>query len=714
MQISKRSIIIIIKQQDESSEHTLRGIVATPIDEEVAKPMPQIERFIKNIQTEVTDLGEDAKQHLLFTGHHRRSSSNVSVGGVGGGNHHRRSSSNVSVSQLQQHFVDEEEGGMVGPQDTSLTNTIDKGVANADDSFTAIESNPNQMYLLQATRGSQDMGCIRRSLHFCNACINCGAVTQSATEQNMYLGGFPNPNQIVIDFFFWMFRKGWTTVIVLSVVWYYAFVILFAAFIVWAAEMDNDCVRVGGIRSGDLDRSLFMDAFSLSWNTFSTVGYGSTSPAVSHEGDEHGDSRCAFVHFITSFEAFVGLLYAGFSGAIFFAKLTRITQHATVRFSDPLTVRYGSGVDFNLVDDDEDKPEESNNHQKTADDDGYDTKDEDEKRPMTPLEKFNTVARKVTKKQQSPFPVITFRIANEMHDVLGGEIISASVNAVVLIESTKYEDQVSEDLTKQINMHRLRRESTARGSITSTTKLRKTVSQSRLFLGGESERNLTERTTLSSVRSTDDMARLEENETSSSLSLSENSRPRSADSNNAMTYLQVLNSIAHRARSSGSSKKMKIDEEEDQGGADDLDNSSRIVPRMVFTKLKLETSEHPLFKRIWRFKHVIDQDSPLLTPEAQRAIMNNGGTWPEEWNHAKAVRKAIRFNQMVVSFTGISNISGASVYKQKVYDYVDIVVGYQFCNALYRGRLGALKVDLALINDVIEQNGGGGEPLNVT
>jgi len=159
---------------------------------------------------------------------------------------------------------------------------------------------------------------------------------------------------------------------------------------------------------------------------------------------------------------------------------------------------------------------------------------------------------------------------------------------------------------------------------------------------------------------------------------------------------------------------MKIDEEEDQGGADDLDNSSRIVPRMVFTKLKLETSEHPLFKRIWRFKHVIDQDSPLLTPEAQRAIMNNGGTWPEEWNHAKAVRKAIRFNQMVVSFTGISNISGASVYKQKVYDYVDIVVGYQFCNALYRGRLGALKVDLALINDVIEQNGGDGEPLNVT
>lgn len=55
----------------------------------------------------------------------------------------------------------------------------------------------------------------------------------------------------------------------------------------------------------------------------------------------------------------------------------------------------------------------------------------------------------------------------------------------------------------------------------------------------------------------------------------------------------------------------------------------------------------------------------------------------------------------------------ASVYKQRVYDYVDTVVGYQFVNALYRGRHGALKVDLRLINDVVEQNGGGGEPLNV-
>jgi hypothetical protein len=55
------------------------------------------------------------------------------------------------------------------------------------------------------------------------------------------------------------------------------------------------------------------------------------------------------------------------------------------------------------------------------------------------------------------------------------------------------------------------------------------------------------------------------------------------------------------------------------------------------------------------------------------------------------------------------------VYKQKVYNFDDVAVGYEFVHTLYRGgRDGSLKVDLNLINDVVEQKGGGGEPLNVT
>lgn len=123
----------------------------------------------------------------------------------------------------------------------------------------------------------------------------------------------------------------------LSIIWYYILVMAFAGIIVWASNIDNDCVKVGGNNLGDLERSKLMDAFSLSWSTFSTVGYGSTYPALSTETwnatatdkfDGNRDETCSFISFICSLEAFVGVIFAGFVGAIFFAKVARITQHA--------------------------------------------------------------------------------------------------------------------------------------------------------------------------------------------------------------------------------------------------------------------------------------------------------------------------------------------------------------------------------------------------
>jgi hypothetical protein len=46
-------------------------------------------------------------------------------------------------------------------------------------------------------------------------------------------------------------------------------------------------------------------------------------------------------------------------------------------------------------------------------------------------------------------------------------------------------------------------------------------------------------------------------------------------------------------------------------------------------------------------------------------------------------------------------------------DFVDVNVGYQFVNILYRNSDGSIGVDTDLINDVREQNGGGGEPLDI-
>ena len=89
----------------------------------------------------------------------------------------------------------------------------------------------------------------------------------------------------------------------------------------------------------------------------------------------------------------------------------------------------------------------------------------------------------------------------------------------------------------------------------------------------------------------------------------------------------------------------------------------------------------------------------------------NHGYWPEELNNYECVRESVSFSQILVSLHGTCNLSGAAVYAQKIYSSIDVSVGYQFVNILFRNRhAGMLTVDTNLINDVKEQEGGGGEP----
>ncbi|KAL7515977.1 hypothetical protein ACHAWX_001041 [Stephanocyclus meneghinianus] len=398
-----------------------------------------------------------------------------------------------------------------------------------------------------------------------------------------------------------------------------------------------------------------MDAFSLSWATISTVGYGSTYPALSTEHDHEGDSRCAFVSFLTSFEAFVGVVYAGFTGGVIFAKVTRITQRAKVKFSDPLLIKFGAGVDVGLgLDDNSQNIHSSDDITNTA---------------HLKAKTSNIDGPESEGTRPSPFPVLEFRMANKLYNLAAGEIIGAQVNAVVVIEGQQDGEEVGEELAKQIYTERLKRITRAKKTYLTTTPYGSVKEVS-------SHSNISSATDTTSIRST--------------------SLPTS--------YLQSLAAFDKTKHFFGN-KKMKIDEEES--------GSSVIVPRMIFSKLSLDHAEHPFFRRLWTFRHTIDGDSPLLSTAAKQRILENGGLWPREWDNKEAIGRAIRFNQIIVSFTGVSNISAAPVYRQKVYDYVDLVIGYQFVNPLYRGRSGKLKVDLALINDVVEQNGGGGETLNV-
>eukprot|EP00546_Thalassionema_frauenfeldii_P021301 CAMPEP_0178903260 /NCGR_PEP_ID=MMETSP0786-20121207/5062_1 /TAXON_ID=186022 /ORGANISM="Thalassionema frauenfeldii, Strain CCMP 1798" /LENGTH=393 /DNA_ID=CAMNT_0020574619 /DNA_START=455 /DNA_END=1634 /DNA_ORIENTATION=- len=386
--------------------------------------------------------------------------------------------------------------------------------------------------------------------------------------------------------------------------------IFFAGLITAAGKLDNDCVRVEG-QPFESAGAAFADAFALSWTTFSTVGYGSTYPALGHENEN--STNCLFITAICSLESFIGVLYSGFCGAILFGKILRIQSHAQVMFSDPIVIRYGSGIDMQPDDDYDDMLD------KTKDEPGI---------------------RKI------PCPVLEFRIVNRLFNEVGGEIIDATLNAVASIDADDNEAPGTRDLSA-LN----------RGVDTVSS-------------GGS--------------KSYDDADQHRIYESS----------PIGSDSRSDHRFFDKL-------RNKSQSPTMLDDE-----------SVTRQINKRIFSKMVLEASDHPFFKRVWLARHILNERSPLLTQKVRKAIRRCGGYWPESYNSYEGVHESLAFGQILVSVTGVSNVSASDVYAQKIYDFVDVNVGYQFVNLLYRDN-GVLKVDTDLINDVKEQNGGGGEPLTL-
>lgn len=142
------------------------------------------------------------------------------------------------------------------------------------------------------------------------------------------------------------------------------------------------------------------------------------------------------------------------------------------------------------------------------------------------------------------------------------------------------------------------------------------------------------------------------------------------------------------------------------------DPAGNLLPKRIMTKLECLTHDHPFFKRVFLLRHTLDHTSPLLTAAARQRVKKANGLWPKEMTDAETVRRSIQFDHLLVSLSGTSNADAKSVYAQTVYEFADVHVGYRFVNMLYRDEKdGALKVDTNLINDVMEQAGGGGEPL---
>jgi hypothetical protein len=309
-----------------------------------------------------------------------------------------------------------------------------------------------------------------------------------------------------------------------------------------------------------------------------------------------------------------------------FAKVARIQSFAQVVFSDPIVIRYNTGV---MVD--------------------HDDVSEDEASSMD------------TDVVQIPCPVMEFRIVNRLHSTPGGEIIDASIQIVASIDASQACPTIRNAATR-------RRRGGKKGK----------------------KRGIRQRSTQKKM--SDSPLNLPEPESKPNINRSESSG-----------LGLGLGSLGKTTIPTGKTHQ-----------AFDEDPSGHLVPRRIFSKLEIESPDHPFFKRVWMVRHTVDENSPLLRAHARNMVKENGGFWPKELSSHEGVRAAIHFDKVLVSMSGTSNADANSVYAQKVYDFIDVNVGYRFVNPLYRDLDdGSLRVDTSLINDVTEQAGGGGEPFTV-
>ena len=412
-----------------------------------------------------------------------------------------------------------------------------------------------------------------------------------------------------------------------------------------------------------------MDAFAISWTTFSTVGYGLTGPATSNSETQQ---KCFMINFFTSLEAFFGVLFAGFSAAMIYGRVQRVQSVARVLWSDPICIRYGTGVTV----------ETKYNNLRFGDKDKDDCDEDDASRTKWPC------------------PVLEFRIFNSTHDQLGGEI----VNAQVTVWASTEVEMANKKIRKACNLPRLKDdfEGSLRGKSKgpksphdcTITKGLKSVAKNTMNFGTEAAKNT--------------LGVLAQRGKRISAATSTTSSDAEAQ---VLTPAEQAAEIVEKERERLIKDVQRFAESKKHVALTEDPSDDALIPQMIYSKLDLETDSHPFFKRNWLIRHRLTATSPLLSNEAQQMIIENDGYWPAELNNHQMVRKHIHFHELMVTLTGTSNVSGSTVYSQKVYDFVDINVGYRFANALIQNPVThKISVDLALLNDVTTQSGGGAEP----
>lgn len=455
-------------------------------------------------------------------------------------------------------------------------------------------------------------------------------------------------------------------------------------------------------------------------------GYGLAYPATSYN---HKDiNECMLISMVTAFEAFVGVLYSSLCAALMFAKISRVQSFAQVTFSDPIVIRYGTGI---VADDDDDDDDRDDN-----DDDGGNA--------------GNTNPTDI----RIPCPVLEFRVFNRLDSTNGGEIIDATLNMVASIDASQA------DSSLQNRNARRKRGKKKRGPVKKTH--HSPVHSLSLPLPSQNERVISDLSDPSLSGNPDNPSELSGRGPAPALTRQSQIQQQYARNGPFQSTQSIRlksgtiqpgqlkpgysNRFGHGGHFVGrhyghggrwpgrlshglSGRPLRQASQESNSvlfdnlhhvsmrnksfQAFEEDPSGKLMPKKILSKLDVETPDHPFFRRIWLVRHILDSNSLLLKPHVRLMLERNNGYWPKQLNNYESIRASIEFDQILVSLSGTSNADANSVYAQHVYNMVDVNVGYRFVNALYRNpNDGRLLVDQTLINDVMEQAGGGGEPLH--
>ena len=115
-----------------------------------------------------------------------------------------------------------------------------------------------------------------------------------------------NVEHTIAYFMRWSFQTSFVRLVGVFIIFYLFQCIFFGIILFIESKIYPKCIYTSG--EGE-NTTRIQDTFSLSWATFSTVGYGVVYPNTSAEENRY--ERCAVTTATVCLEAFIGILYAG-------------------------------------------------------------------------------------------------------------------------------------------------------------------------------------------------------------------------------------------------------------------------------------------------------------------------------------------------------------------------------------------------------------------